>query len=74
MTMYVQDPAQEGRIVAERRVKDLDRYDEVWDGAYVKAPLANNEHQELATVLAAAIRAAHRTARTRAGGGGSERE
>ena len=35
-----------------------DRYDEVWDGVYVMSPLANVEHQILATQLAAVIQMA----------------
>jgi Uma2 family endonuclease len=35
-----------------------DRYDEVWDGVYVMSPLANVEHQILATRLAAVIQMA----------------
>jgi Uma2 family endonuclease len=32
-----------------------DRFDEVWDGVYVMAPLANNEHQYLMIQIATAI-------------------
>src|SRR5580704_4217279 len=35
-----------------------DRYDEVWDGVYLMSPLANVEHQILATQLAAVIQMA----------------
>ena len=35
-----------------------DRYDEVWDGVYLMSPLANIEHQLLATRLAAVIQIA----------------
>jgi Uma2 family endonuclease len=40
----------------ERRKFGGDRYDEVWNGTYVMSPLADIEHQELATDLAAAIK------------------
>lgn len=35
-----------------------DRYDEVWDGVYLMSPLANIEHQVLATRLAAVFQIA----------------
>ncbi len=43
------------RWIRRRRESGLDRYDEVWDGVYVMSPLANFEHQGLATRLAAAF-------------------
>lgn len=52
MTTLVLDPLAEQEILADRRAKGLDRYDEVWDGVYVMSPLANNEHQKLALRLA----------------------
>jgi Uma2 family endonuclease len=52
MTLLVLDAQAEAEYIAERRAKGLDRYDEVWDGVYVMSPLANNEHQRLATRLA----------------------
>ena len=30
-----------------------DRFDEVWNGVYVMAPIADNEHQDLADALLA---------------------
>lgn len=42
-------------LIAERKAKGLDRYDEVWEGVYVMSPMANNEHQLLATELSATI-------------------
>lgn len=44
------------RILRHRRACGGDRYDEVWDGVYVMSPLADNEHQEMSTGLAAACR------------------
>lgn len=51
----------EAILLDEREIQELlvrrsqtgaDRYDEVWEGVYVMAPLANNEHQRIATALA----------------------
>ena len=47
MAMLVLDPADQARIIAERRSSDSDRFDEVWNGDYIMSPLANNEHQRL---------------------------
>ena len=52
MTRIVTDPREQARLIAERRAAGADRFDEVWDGDYVMAPLADNEHQELAGNLA----------------------
>jgi Uma2 family endonuclease len=35
----------------ERKVAGSDRWDEVWEGTYMMAPLPNNEHQELVGAL-----------------------
>src|SRR5262245_35642840 len=56
MTMMVLDPAEERRLKRERKRTGADRYDEVWDGVYMMAPLANNEHQWLALEISLAIR------------------
>ncbi len=53
MAMLVLDPTEERRLKRERARTGADRYDEVWDGVYVMAPMANNEHQQLATRLGA---------------------
>ena len=54
-------PNMEAILLDEREIQELqerrrqtgaDRYDEVWEGVYVMAPLANNEHQRIATALA----------------------
>jgi Uma2 family endonuclease len=55
MAVLVLDPSEERRLKRERARTGADRFDEVWDGVYVMAPLANNEHQFIATTLAAAI-------------------
>ena len=51
MTMLVLDPADQARILAQRRESGGDRFDEVWDGDYVMSPLANNEHQILVNLF-----------------------
>lgn len=56
MAALVLDVLLEDRLRRERALTGADRYDEVWDGVYVMAPIANNEHQFLAFELAAAIR------------------
>lgn len=42
-------------VLRERRRCNGDRYDEVWDGTYYMSPLANIEHQEIATQLCFAL-------------------
>jgi Uma2 family endonuclease len=55
MTTLILDADFEAQALAQRRALGLDRYDEVWDGVYVMAPLANNEHQRVATKLSAVL-------------------
>ncbi len=55
MAMMVLDPNVEERLRAEREASGADRYDEVWDGVYMVAALANNQHQDLKTGLGAAL-------------------
>ena len=60
MTAIIGDPELAKRLIAERQATGQDKYDEVWDGVYVMAPMANPEHQiivtELSTVLVVAIK------------------
>ena len=56
MAMLVYDPYVEDQLRAEREASGADRFDEVWEGIYVMTPLPNDEHQELATNLGAALR------------------
>jgi Uma2 family endonuclease len=51
MTLLVTDSDLEAQLIAQRQASGGDRYDEVWEGLYVMAPLANNEHQKLQTKL-----------------------
>lgn len=55
MALMVLDPTEEARLKAERQACGGDRYDEVWEGVYMMASLANNEHQQLQSGLVAAI-------------------
>ncbi|MBV8780465.1 MAG: Uma2 family endonuclease [Phycisphaerae bacterium] len=52
MPLLVNDAELEAALIAERQERGSDHHDEVWDGVYVMAPLANNEHQTLATLIA----------------------
>jgi Uma2 family endonuclease len=52
MATLVNDAAALERLIAERAATGADRYDEVWEGAYMMNPLANNEHQRLALRIA----------------------
>jgi Uma2 family endonuclease len=61
MASLVLDPLLEDQLKRERARTGADRYDEVWDGVNVMSPIANNEHQYLATYLAMAIGAGIRT-------------
>jgi Uma2 family endonuclease len=56
MPMMVLDEELAERLKAERQESGGDRFDEVWEGVYMMAPLANNEHQDLQAGLAGAFR------------------
>jgi Uma2 family endonuclease len=51
MTLIVTDPRERERLIAERRAAGGDRFDEVWEGDYVMAPLADDEHQDVQAAL-----------------------
>lgn len=55
MPTLVMDPRIEEELLERRRACGGDRYDEVSDGVYVLAPMANIEHQELVINLGAAF-------------------
>src|SRR5581483_1679822 len=55
MAVYTTDPHLEERLRAERAKSGADRYDEVWEGVLFMPPLANNEHQALASRLGAIL-------------------
>ncbi|GAC1339287.1 MAG: hypothetical protein NVSMB14_05710 [Isosphaeraceae bacterium] len=56
MALLVTDPLVEEELIADRRARGIDRYDEVWEGVYVLSPLANDEHQYLASELSYILR------------------
>ena len=47
MPTMINDAALAERLKAERRATGADRYDEVWEGTYMMAPMPNDEHQEI---------------------------
>ncbi len=59
MKMLINDPELTRRLIRQRRVRGLDRKDEVWEGVYVMAPSPNTEHEEfigkITTVLTVSI-------------------
>jgi Uma2 family endonuclease len=48
MATMIPDSELERRLIDQRRTWGADKYDEVWEGVYVMAPLPNDEHQEIA--------------------------
>ena len=55
MALMILDPQDEQRIKAARVATGADRFDEVWEGVYMMAPLADNEHQFLQARLTRAL-------------------
>ena len=51
MTTRVLDPTVSDQLIAQRQAEGRDRYDEVWNGEYVIMPLADLQHQDLASWL-----------------------
>jgi Uma2 family endonuclease len=51
MATMIHDRVLEQRLRDERKACGADRFDEVWEGVYVMAPMPNNEHQFLVTRL-----------------------
>ena len=45
MPTIIHDKQLEERLQAERAATGANRYDEVWEGTYMMAPMPNNEHQ-----------------------------
>lgn len=58
MATFISDPKFEEELQAQRAATGADRFDEVWEGVYMMAPLPNNEHQELVMELGAILREA----------------
>ena len=55
MTTMIHDLDLERRLQAERAACGADRYDEVWEGVYMMAPMPNDEHQMIVNALAAIL-------------------
>ena len=53
MAALIMDPDVQRRMIARRRRLGIDHWDEVWDGVYVMAPAADNQHFEVAADLLA---------------------
>jgi Uma2 family endonuclease len=57
MEMMVLDPEMQEHLIAQRQAWGGDRFDEVWEGVYMMAPLPNNEHQDIQGRLSHALHA-----------------
>ena len=55
MPVLIYDPVLEAKVRAERDALHPNNRDEVWEGLLVMAPMPNNEHQDIATMLAHAF-------------------
>jgi Uma2 family endonuclease len=55
MSALITDPRLEQTLIAQRKEQGVDRFDEVWNGVYLMAPMPNNEHQRLANRIAHAL-------------------
>jgi Uma2 family endonuclease len=55
MATLITDPWLERRVQAEREATGADRYDEVWEGVYMMAPMPGDEHQDIVMGLAAIL-------------------
>lgn len=55
MSALILDPGLVEQMIEQRRAWGADKHDEMWDGVYVMTPLPNNEHQQLAMMLAHAL-------------------
>ena len=55
MPVLINDEAYASELISQRQASGIDRYDEVWEGVYIMSPIANNEHQSLATELSASL-------------------
>ncbi len=51
MVAIITDPFIEQDLIAKRRAMGVDKFDEVWEGVYIMAPMANDEHQDLVSDL-----------------------
>jgi Uma2 family endonuclease len=58
MPLLIRERETQEQLLAERRARGLDRWDEVWDGVYVMPPLPNDQHQEIQGALVTAFQIA----------------
>ena len=55
MLLVIQDETLSAELIAQRRASGQDKYDEIWDGVYVMAPMADNEHQDLVNAFSTSL-------------------
>lgn len=55
MATMIYDAELERRLQLERQAAGADRYDEVWEGVYLMAPMPDDEHQMLVSAMAAIL-------------------
>jgi Uma2 family endonuclease len=55
MATLINDAGTQERLIAERVATGADRFDEVWEGAYMMTPLANDEHQDLSIQISSIL-------------------
>lgn len=56
MTTIIHDQEIADALIAERRAKGIDLWDEVWEGAYIVMPSADIEHQDLLDNLVSVLK------------------
>ena len=56
MTMLVENPWLEEQLKEQRRAAGIDQHDEVWEGVYFMAPLADIDHQDFVAGLTEVFR------------------
>jgi Uma2 family endonuclease len=55
MATMILDQQYAEQLIEQRRAWGADKFDEVWEGIYMMAPLANDEHQNLASKFCAIL-------------------
>lgn len=55
MALLILDREEQRQLIRDRRERNIDQFDEVWDGVYIVSPIADNEHQFVAGKLHGAI-------------------
>ncbi len=55
MATMILDPQIAERLIEQRRAWGADKFDEVWEGVYMMAPLPNDEHQYLSCKFSAIL-------------------